>query len=269
MIYTNLSNLFTDLIKYNEENIELFGNMQIPLTNIYYFTILDNNDETTNQYITFLTDINASTNIDITNNMNFEHEQLHQINIMKSSLKQIDNEIHNVLEVAAESSAKIVLVLDIGFIFKFLKHIKDIDREIHLYDFILYKFKNKIDKLFLLDYDSILTINEKYSIIYDELNMYLSKIKPPIKNIINDFDVTIYNNSNSLYWYFLNSDEKINYLSNDHNNINNDNVSLVNINEEETLLLTTKFSKICFSNLFEKHSNVLNPFDKLKTPSIF
>jgi len=269
MSYSNLQDLFINLIKYNEENIELLGEMQIPITNVYYFTILDQSNTEVNKYISYLTDsTNPNPFDDFRNNLSFDEEQICQINIVKTGLKQIDGEITAMLETASESSAKIVLVLDIGLLFNLISAFKESEQEIHLYDFILHKFKNKISKLFILDSNSILTIEDKHSSVFDELNMYLSKIKPPAKNIVNDCDVTIYKNHTSLYWKLLSMNQKIEYLDADDKDITN-NMSLVEIDNEESFLMNIKLSKICFSNLFEMHSNVLDPLDKLKTTSIF
>ena len=269
MSYSNPQKLFIDLIKYNEANIELLGEMQIPITNVYYFTILDNNNSEINKFISYLTDsTNSNPFDDFRNNMSFDEEQLCQINIIKSTLKQIDGEITVTMETASESNAKIVLVLDIGLLFTLINTFKESEQEIHLYDFILHKFKNKINKLFILDSNSILTIGDTHSSVFDELNIYLSKNKPPIRHIINDHDITIYKNHASLYWKLLNLNQKIEYPD-DNKEITNNNMLLVEIDDEESFLMNIKLSKICFSNLFETHSNVLDPTDKLKMTSIF
>lgn len=270
MSYSNLQNLFIDLTKYNEENIELLGEMQIPITNVYYFTMLDHTNSEINKYISYLTDSTTSNPFDnFINYMSLDEEQICQINIVKSTLKQIDGEITAMIETASESSAKIVLILDIGLLFSLINIFKETEQEIHLYDFILHKFKNKISKLFILDSNSILTIEDKHSSVFDELNMYMSKIKPPVKDIVNDCDVTIYKNHSSLYWKLLNMNQKIEYLEADDQDITNNNMQLVEIDNEESFLMNVKLSKICFSNLFEMHSNVLDPLSKLKTISIF
>lgn len=271
MSYSNIEKLFIDLIKYSEENIELLGEMQIPITNIYYFSILDQSDSKINEFISYLTDSSNSNPFEnFRNNMSFDEEQICQINIVKSTLKQIDKEITSMIDTASESSAKIVLLLDIGLLFNLINIFKESEQEIHLYDFIMHKFKNKINKLFILDSNSILTIGDKNSSVFDELNIYLSKIKPPTKNIVNDQNVSIYKKHDSLYWKLLNMNQKVEYLDNNDNNDNlNNDISLVEIDDEESFLMNVKLSKICFTNLFEMHSNVLDPVDKLKTLSIF
>ena len=270
MSYLNVQQLFIDLIKYNEENIELLGEMQIPITNIYYFTIIDRNNSEINNIISYLMDSTSPNPFDnFINNLTFDEEQICQINIVKSTLKEINSEITTMIEIANESSAKIVLILDIGLIFSLINIFKESEQEIHLYDFILHKFKNKINKLFLLDSNSILTINNTKSSVFDELNIYLSKIKPPVKNIVNDRDVIIYKYHDNLYWKLLDMNQKIEYLDTKDKEILENNMSLVEINDEEAWIINTKLSKICFTNLFENHSNVLDPTEKLKIMSIF
>jgi hypothetical protein len=298
MSHSDPQKLFIDLMKYNEENIDLLGEMQIPITNIYYFTILDQSNTEINKFISYLTDSSDSNPFETYRKaISLDEEQICQINIVKSTLKQIDREITAIIETASESSAKIVLVLDIGLLFSLINIFKETEQEIHLYDFILHKFKNKISKLFLLDRNSILKIGDKYSSVFDELNMYLSKIKPPSKNIIRDCEITIYKKHDSLYWKLLNANHKIKCIDIGSNadadpdpdadadadadadpdadadtnakEIKNNNRRLVEIDGEEAFLLNIKLSKICFSNLFETHSNVLDPVDKLKITSIF
>jgi hypothetical protein len=270
MSYSDLESFFLDVIKYNEENIELLGTMQIPITNVYYFSLLDQSDSKINEFFSYITDSSSLNPFsDFRNNISFDEEQICQINIVKSTLKQIDHEITKMMEVASESSAKIVLLLDIGLLFNLINIFKDSEQEIHLYDFILYKFKNKINKLFILDHNSILTIGDKKSSVFDELNMYLSKNKPPSKNITNDPDVKIYKTHDSLYWKLLNQTQHFKYIDDDNSSDLSENGSLVELEGEECILTDVKLSKICFSNLFELHSNVLDPCDKLKILSIF
>jgi hypothetical protein len=41
------------------------------------------------------------------------------------------------------------------------------------------------------------------------------------------------------------------------------------LDDNQVFLQRIKLSKICFTNLFEMHSDVLDPLDKLKIKSIF
>jgi hypothetical protein len=232
MIYSNLQNLFIDLAKYNEQHIEFLGNLQIPMTNIYYFTIFDKTNSEINKFISYLTNTKSQVEVDTKsdtdddskhdvcclnpfddykNNMNLDEDQICFIDIVKSNLKTIDRKITEMLETASESSAQIALVLDIGFLFDLINLFKETKTEIHLYDFILHKLKNKIDKLFILDSKSILKINDGNSSVFDELKMYLLVVQNPEFDIIYNPEITIYKSDSSLYWKILRDDQKIVY----------------------------------------------------------
>ena len=227
--------------------------------------------------------------------------QICNIDLLKSSLQQISENITTILKIVDESGGKIALVLDIGFLFDLIKIFKESEHENHLYDFLLHKLKNKIDKLSILDSKSILTIGTKYSSVLDELNIYLYKNKSPSKKIIDNRKVTIYKNHDSLYWNILNLNQKIEHIHNEIEGIEIEgieiekdekvkdvevveeakeievveventltNTTFVEIDGKTSLLLTSNLSKLCFTNLFEMHSCVLDPLNKLKIISIF
>jgi hypothetical protein len=277
MSYSKPQELFIDLIKYNENNIELLGNMQLHISNIYYITIFDLDNTQITQIISYLVDSENPNPFDnFKSNINLDEEQICKIDLVKSSLQQISKDINTTLEIANESNGKVVLILDIGFLFDLIKIFKESERENHLYDFLLHKLKNKVDKLFILDSNSILTIENNHSSVLDELKIYLCKDKKTMSKIIDNHEVTIYKNHDSLYWKFLDLNKKIEYinleseesedLEDSENKLNN--TRLVEIEGEESLLTTINLSKICFTNLFEMHSCVLDPLDKLNIVSI-
>jgi hypothetical protein len=275
MSYSKPQELFIDLIKYNENNIELLGNMQLHISNIYYITIFDLDNTQITKIISYLVDSENSNPFDnFKSNISLDEEQICKIDLVKGSLQQISKDINTTLEIAHESNGKIVLILDIGFLFDLIKIFKESECEIHLYDFILHKLKNKVDKLFILDSNSILTIKNNHSSVLDELNIYLCKDKTPSKLIIDNHEVTIYKNHDSLYWKFLDLNKRIEYIHSDTEDAEDlknksNNTVLVEIDGEESLLTTINLSKICFTNLFEMHSCVLDPLDKLNIVSIF
>jgi hypothetical protein len=275
MTYINPQQLFIDLINYNENNIEILGSMQVPISNVYYITMIDETNSEIKQIIPYLTNSEfANPFNNFKSNFSLDEEQICKIDLLKCSLQQINKDISTILEIVNESGGKISLILDIGFLFDLIKISKESEHENHLYDFILHRLKNKIDKLFILDSKAILTIGTKYSSVLDELNIYLYKNKTPSKKIIDNREVSIYKNHDCLYWKFLNLNQRIEHIHNDIEDIENvedklNNTLLVEIDGEESLLLTINLSKLCFTNLFEMHSCVLDPFDKLKTISIF
>lgn len=261
-IYHNSCELFTDLIKYNEQNIEYLGGLQIPMTNIYYITVLDPKDTNSINFMSHVANSENPNPFDnIKLNINIDNEQIYNINLITNSINLIDNTLTEVFENVSKSNSQISIVLDIGFIFNLISSFEKEEIEIHLYDFLLYKLKKKINKLFILDTDNILKFNATYSSVYDELKIQLL-IKNDSETInIPDTDITIYKYYDSLYWRILDLNQHIEKL--DENEVL-DNISIYEIDDKEAFLKTTNISKICFTNLFEMHSVVLHPLDKLK-----
>lgn len=270
-IYNNTLQLFTDLIQYNENNIEFMGSIQIPITNIYYITFLDHNDKQINDFFEHLKSFenkNPFENIKV--NLNIDREQICSVNIIKSTLQYINNQITETLDNAKESNSKISVILDINLLFKIIESFEEKEIEVHLYDFILHILKNKVDKLFILDYDNILKADDdKLSSVYEELKLFLFKEKYVPKLNINENLVTIYKTHQSLYWKIFNLNQRISYLDPcDQEEKLADEISLVEIDDEGAILSTIDISKICFSNLFEMHTFVLNPLHKLNKISL-
>lgn len=269
-IYNNISELFTDLIDYNENNIEYMGSMQIPLTNMYYITFFDHNNKTIIDFFSYLANFenkNPFENIKV--NINIDTDQVCNINLIKSTLQQINTQISKTLENVNQSNSKLSVILDINLLFTIIKSFEEKEIEVHLYDFILHILKNKVDKLFILDINNILKKNNGIiSSVYDELKIFLLKEKTCLKKITNNSIVTIYKPHSSLYWKILDLNQKITYLEQDDEEKLADDIMLVEIDDEEVILTTIDINKICFSNLFEMHSYVLNPLQKLNTNSL-
>jgi len=270
--YNNTEELFKNLIIYNESNIELLGEMQIPITNIYYLLLVNNNDILINSIFDYLTDNNDFNPLNnFSKNLSFEKEQICKINIVKNTLKEIEKEINNLVSTTSVSNAKIVLVLDIGLLFEIINIFKENEQEIHLYDFLVYKLKNLIDELYILDTKNILKIEDKMSSVFDELNIYLKKNKIISPNSKDNLTVSIYKKHDSLYWNLLLDEQKIeladeNYIDelNNKNDFFEKNTFIIIDDEECILLNNIPLLKLCFSNLYEQHKYVLDPIDKLK-----
>jgi hypothetical protein len=266
MAYSDTQQLFIDLIKYNEDNIELVGPKKIQVTNIYYITLLDLSDDDITKYINYITKCeNENPFNNFSSNMNIDEEQIHNINIKTiNSFRDFKIDIASIFKIANESNSKIVLVIDIGFLFDLIKKSKTDEEEIHLYDFLLHIFKKQIDKLFILDIKNILVINNKHSSVLDELRMYMCKENIMCYKETNKSEVIIYKKIESMYWSILKHEQKIEYIQ---KNRENDEIAI--IDGDELMINTILLHKICFTNLFELHTMVLDPIDKLNTCSVF
>ena len=245
MTFDNLENLFKELIQYNESNIEYLGQYQIPMTNIYYIVMLDPLNIKVNKYIDYLynydypnpfTDENGQENFTI--KINIEREQMISINLL-NPLKSIDYQIDDIINTAKESGGKLCLVIDIDFIFKLMKNF--LNKEIHLYDYILHK-------------------NEK-SIIYNEINMYMNKNFSKPTNF-EDFPVNIYKIGNNLYWKILRDTQQIQYIKN--NNLTNQN-DFISINKFMDPTIKIKLDQMIESNNnnLEKSNDLDNSIDNV------
>lgn len=259
-LYNNPTEFFTDIIDYNNNNVE----GQLYITNIYYITFLDLQNIEIQKAIDYLTGINYESLYEIKTDINFDEEQMCNINLVKDNIKTIDNYIKETLNNAIESNSKIVVLLDINLVFNILKLFEDKNIEVHLYDFILHILKNKVDKLFILDKENILVNeNNKYSSIYHELKIYLLNEKITEDKILND-DIQIYKNYSMLYWRILNNNDTINYIDNEEEDKLEKGMTIIQVNDENAILTTQQMAKIQYSNLFEMHNFVLNPLDKIK-----
>lgn len=273
MIYSDIEQLFADLIQYNELNIEYLGKMQIPMTNIYYYIFTDPKNTKINDFIEYIDDYKKENPFDnIKPNIGIDKEQICKINLIDNTLNQIDKEITVGLNCANESNSKNVIVLDINLIFDLILSFSSKNIENHIYDYLLHKFKNKIDKIFILDNKNILKNTIGYSSIYNELILYFSKNKNNDinKSNISDSNISIYKHNDILYWRILTDDINIECVDiNDCKNQEDEELNIYEINGKETIVKTINISKICFTNLFEKHLIVLHPLDKLNITSIF
>lgn len=269
-IYHKSEELFTDLIKYNELNMEYLGGLQVPMTNIYYITFLNPNDNKSLKFISYLENYNNHNPFDnIKPNINIDTEQICNIDLTQKPINLIDKILDEIYINAQKSNSKISVILDIGFVFNIITSFEKDEIEIHLYDFLLYKLKKRVDKLFILDNENILQNNSICSNIFDELKMYLLINKELNTIVIPNIDITIYKYHDSLYWKILDMSQRIHKINYDETDeldekgVFNE-TSIYEIDDKEAYLKTIKLPKICFTNLFELHSIVLHPLDKLK-----
>lgn len=258
-IYTTEEALFIDIIKYNEhsDNLVTIPTLNIPISNTYYISLYDDTNKEINKYLHYMinNDTNPFSNFEC--NLDFEEEQLYKIKLSESSIQEIDKNINELSIIISESKGKLTFILDINYLMEFIKKCEKNNTETHIYDFILYKLKNKINNLLILDKNSILTRDFKHSIIYDELKVYL------LKNYEHDelnikHDIQIYKPDEKMYWKIINKSDIIKIQEK-----TNHDIEYININDINAIQLTMELKKICFSNIFEEHLIVLNPLEKL------
>jgi hypothetical protein len=243
-IYNSIQSIFTVLQEENKKNIVYTEEYNIPVSNNYYSFIIDPND---NDYKLALSkiyrnDLNESRESGgVISTGLIEEEQIYDINIINKNIKELDVLIENILQSINESSSILHLIIDIEFLLTLFKQFYDKGCEIHLIDFIIYKFKNKVDAIYIYSKNS--TLNAK-SILYNQITECLKDVHINI-NINNKDIYTLYKNINNMYWYLDIKDDD------DDSDIPNISID-VNISD-------------IISNIFNKDElYVLNPCDKNK-----
>lgn len=280
-IYSKVFDLFRGLIDYNNSNIETvatvikdIGTTEIQITNVYYISILDNKNKDITNFINYLNNAEHPNPFeDIKTNISIDKEQFYNIELPKITLKELGKSIDEILNTVDKSisekdntSAKLVFILDINVLFNLILFFDEDDKEIHIYDFILNKLKNKVNKVLILDEFNSLKIDGLKSNVVNELEIYLLKNKPEFPKIIHSNEITIYKYFDCIYWKVLNLNQRIEYISADEKDTEQ---TFVEIDGIDALIKTVKIEKICFSNIFENHKFVLHPLDKLDLISIY
>lgn len=288
-IYKDKLSLFTDIVSYNEKDMIYSEEYNLPISNKYFIFILDpNNKDFLNYYNKLLNndDKNDENNENDNNDneifkdkvkINFDEDQIYYYNILKNNFKDVDAKLENIFNNANESNAEICLVIDIGFILNFIKFFENnSDLDNHILDFLSFKLKHKLDKIFIYDDTNTFSIN---SLLYLDLLSY-SKIKYSLnssnikfytidndknKNYFDDNYITIYKNTNKMYWNILNLNSKVSYDEeyDTEDDINNQ-ICMVEIDDIDSLLTTKNINELFNANIFniECNKEVLNPLLK-------
>jgi hypothetical protein len=277
-IYNDKLSLFTDIISYNEEDMIFTEEYNLPVSNKYFIFILDPNNTDILNYYNKL--INNNDNDEILKDkikINFDEDQIYYYNILKNNFNDVDIEFENIFNIANESNADICLVIDIGFILNFIKFFENnTDLDNHIIDFLTFKLKHKLDKIFIYDDTNTFSLN---SLLYLDLLSY-SKVKYNLnnsnikfytidndknKNYIDDNFITIFKNTNKMYWNILNLNSKISYDDEyDENDDINNQICMVEVDDIDSLLTTKNINDLLNANIFniECNKEVLNPLLK-------
>jgi hypothetical protein len=276
VIYKDIELLYIDLIKYNEENIIFTGEHNIPISNKYYVFIIDPNNTTFNNYYNKLLDVEE--NEDILYNkirVNLDEDQVFRYDILKNNYKEVDKIFSLIYNNSNDDNGEVCLILDIGFIINFIKFIEEnTEIENHILDFIIYKLRNRVDKIFIYDEKNIL---QKNSLLYYEFltcykqkidisNLKFYTIKNDDKDYLENNYVTLYKNKNNLYWKILDCDSRINYnedFSEDHDYENK--IITVDIDNIESFITLSEIDdEMLLGNIFTKENmvKVLHPLTK-------
>ena len=271
MIHTSISSLYKDLIGYNEEDLIYTGEHNLPISNKYYIFIVDTgNVDFMRYYDGLFSAIEENPLQEI--KVNFDEDQVFFYDIFKYNYKMVDKILKELYNHAHEEGGEVCVILDIGYILKFIRHSEENSGvENHILDYLLYKLTAKVDKLFILDEKQEL---QKNSLLYRDiisLNKNVSKVIPftyfDKKNgYIEDNYITIYRNKDNLYWRLVDNNSTIDFSEDygeDHDY--EDKIIEVKIDKIDSLITLTEIDDdILYGNVFTKENmiKVLHPLTK-------
>jgi len=268
-IYDNIANLFVELVRYNNTNPIHYSDYNIPMSNKYYIILFNPINKEIDDMIEYLYNDernleNPIPNVNIDNSIGFDRDQVYEINLHTSNIKELNFNITNILINVDESNSELCLILDINYLLDILKRIDELNEETHIYDFLLYKLAKCMDKILILDQNNMLkTIDDQNNLVLLELQNKL--LKTNNQNIWNIpiRDIVICKKEESIYWKIPNFIDKINITDEEDKNLL-ENVIYYDIGDEEYMLTKQNLTKIYESNIFNiENDEVLHPLSKM------
>lgn len=275
-IFTNYEELFNTMIKINGENpLWLYNkkNNSLPVSNKYFLTMLyDKNIDV----LSFLNHIDDSErkleypfvkkdNIDYS--FMIENVQIYNIDLKNSSLLTVSNNLDEFLSVTKESEAEIILVLDINYLIDFFVITKKKSQPNHLFDLIIWKLKNKLSHILILDNSNI---------IINPNNMLCTQLEKCLKNNSNNsnFDkkMLVFKDTSesvieNVYWNLFYPEMKISeYIEKIKSPYDDSYFDIVQINDKICYLYEVCFKDIIIKNIMNSNSQqgiLVEPLDRL------
>jgi hypothetical protein len=276
-VFNNIDNLFNNLvITNNEEPIYSSKTKEsIPISNKYFLTILDNKNDNIKSFFDYINDDTRSLEYPFKKNKNIDYsfmiesEQFYQIDLENSNLKEISDNLDIFFQIVNESDGEIVFVVDINYLIENFINSKKVSPN-HLVDFILWKLKNKVTFISVLDTNMLVS---KYN------NMLFAQLETCFVN----FDLSKYNLDQSLlvyknteeeiyenvYWNLLYPEMKITKNKQKIKSPYEDKeseFSIVEINNKECFLAKINLSDIINKNLLNLNNNpgiIIQPSDRI------
>lgn len=216
-VFNNIDNLFNNIVIINNED-PIYSTKtieSIPISNKYFLTILNYKNDDIKSFFDYINDYTRILEYPFKKNKNInysfmiENEQLYQIDLENSNLKEISNNLDNFFQIVKESEGEIVFVLDINYLIENFINSKKISPN-HLIDFILWKLQNKVTYISILDLN--MTVKKYNNMLFAQLetcfiNCDLSKYNLD-QNILvyKDICEEVYEN---VYWSLLYPEMKI------------------------------------------------------------
>lgn len=274
-VFNKIDNLFNNIIITNNEDpiYPTKTNESIPISNKYFLTILNNKNTDIKNFFDYINDNTRTLEYPFKKNKNInysfmvEWEQFYQIDLDNSNLNEISVNLNNFFQIVKESEGEIVLVLDINYLIDIYVNSKNIYSN-HLIDFILWKLKNKLTYILILD--SNITIKKYNNMLFAQLetcfvNYDLSKYNLDHNLLVyKDVNEDIYKN---VYWNLLYPEIKITeQIQKIKSPYGDSEFDIVKINNKECFLTKINLSDVINKNLLNLNNDpgiIIEPTDRI------
>lgn len=275
-IYSKIDKLFNEILKSNAKDplwVNNKKNNSIPISNKYFLTILDDKNNDIKNFFDYINDDDRILEFpfekenDIDYSFMIEQEQIYNINIIDSNLKEISINLDDFFSIAKESEGQIIFILDINYIINNFVISKNISPN-HLIDFILWKLKNKVSEIYVLDL--YLNIKNYKNMLFAQLESCLINHDYLKFNLDNNF--VVYKDINdevfdNVYWNLFYPEMKIlEYIQNINSPYDDSNFQIVKINNKECFMTKINVSDIIGKNLLNLNNEpgiIIDPTDRL------
>lgn len=274
-VFNKIDNLFNNIIITNNEDpiYPTKTNESIPISNKYFLTILNNKNTDIKNFFDYINDNTRTLEYPFKKNKNInysfmvEWEQFYQIDLDNSNLNEISVNLNDFFQIVKESEGEIVLVLDINYLIDIYVNSKNIYSN-HLIDFILWKLKNKLTYILVLD--SNITIKKYNNMLFAQLetcfvNHDLSKYNLDHNLLVyKDVNEDIYKN---VYWNLLYPEIKITeQIQKIKSPYGDSEFDIVKINNKECFLTKINLSDVINKNLLNLNNDpgiIIEPTDRI------
>jgi len=286
-IVNNYEELFNTIIKINGENPIMIDfnceyntksniNGKIPISNKYFLSVLSNESEEVNKFFSYITDetrseypFNKDSGIDYS--MGIEIEQILNMDILNSSIKEVSYYLQEFLKISSESNGDIFFIIDIKFMVEFEIMMRQKSQPNHLIEMILWVLKNKIDGIILIDPHDFVGNNS--NMLYVQLESCLKNYNPNKYRIGLENYILVYRDINdsvieTVYWNILFPGIKISkFIEKIKSPYDETNFDIVQINNKNCFLYKIKIFDCIEKNLLNLENEpgiIIEPIDRLK-----
>lgn len=275
-IYNDFNELINELYRFNSSDLIYMDKYNLPVSNKYYLTIV-NNFETTSKFKYFFDyafdntrtlepNFTVSPKTDI--KVDWDEEQFYMLTLGEKSLKDLDNEIGQLIDVIIESSTQLTIIIDINYLINFINLYKKNNQQIHIFDWLLHKLNNcPVKNIIIYDESNSYKPN---NLLYKQIETILIKNS---KTVFDDEIILIKNiddQVDNVYWKIITKNNtEIEYIKELKSESSSDTevYYLGTILNKEFYICKTIISNIIGKNIFELNDNpgiVLDPIDKIK-----